>query len=161
MRLTHVFCRTIRRSSAVAFAAVSVARAVAAQTPPSAKGAQAAASPASAASAAPFSHALDPMDGSHLKVTVVEVRYGPGESSKAHSHPCPVIGYILEGSFRTQVRGEPESVYTAGQFFYEAANGAHVVSANASKEKPVRFLAYFTCDHDAPLVKPVPDAVRP
>ena len=113
---------------------------------------------------APYVHALDSMDGSHLKVTLVEVRYGPGESSKPHSHPCPVIGYVLEGAFRTQVRGEKEMVYTAGQSFYEAANGAHVVSANASADKPVRFLAYFTCDHDAPLLQPVPDsahAVRP
>ena len=109
---------------------------------------------------APYVHALEPMDGSHLKVTVVEVRYGPGESSKPHSHPCPVIGYVIEGAFRTQVRGEKEEVYTAGQSFYEAANGAHVVSANASADKPVRFLAYFTCDHDTPLMQPVPDSAR-
>lgn len=110
---------------------------------------------------APFSHALEPLDGSRLKVTVVEVRYGPGESSRPHSHPCPVIGYVVEGSLRTQVRGEPEAVYTAGQGFYEAANGAHIVSANASADKPVRFLAYFTCDRDTPLMQPVPDSVRP
>ena len=110
--------------------------------------------------AAPYVHALEPMDGSHLKVTVVEVRYGPGESSKPHSHPCPVIGYVIEGAFRTQVRGEPETVYTAGQSFYEAANGAHVVSANASTNKPVRFLASFTCDRDTPLLLPVPDSAH-
>jgi quercetin dioxygenase-like cupin family protein len=113
---------------------------------------------------APYVHALEPMDGSHLKVTLVEVRYGPGESSKPHSHPCPVIGYVIEGAFRTQVRGEKQVVYTAGQSFYEAANGAHVMSANASADKPVRFLAYFTCDHDTPLMLPVPDsghAARP
>ena len=115
----------------------------------------------SAQAPAPFSHALEPLDGSHLKATVVEVRYGPGQSSPAHSHPCPVIGYVLEGSLRTQVRGEPEAVYTAGQGFYEAANGVHAVSANASTEKPVRFLAYFTCDRDTPLLQPVPDAARP
>jgi len=109
---------------------------------------------------APYVHALEPMDGSHLKVTLVEVRYGPGESSKPHSHPCPVIGYVIGGAFRTQVRGEKEMVYTAGQSFYEAANGAHVVSANASAEKPVRFLAYFTCDRETPLMAPVPDSAH-
>ena len=110
----------------------------------------------SAQGPAPFAHSLEPLDGSRLKVTVVEVRYGPGQSSRPHSHPCPVIGYVIEGSLRTQVRGEPEAVYTAGQGFYEAANGAHIVSANASADKPVRFLAYFTCDRDAPLMQPVP-----
>jgi quercetin dioxygenase-like cupin family protein len=106
----------------------------------------------------PYVHGLDPMDGSHLKVTVVAVRYGPGESSKPHSHPCPVIGHVIEGALRTQVRGEAEVVYTAGQTFYEAANGAHVVSANASAERPVRFLAYFTCDRETPLMQPVSDS---
>jgi quercetin dioxygenase-like cupin family protein len=109
----------------------------------------------------PFTHALGPLDGSRLKATVVEVRYGPGQSSPPHSHPCPVIGYVIEGSLRTQVRGEPEAVYTAGQGFYEAANGVHAVSANASTDKPVRFLAYFTCDRDVPLLQPVPDAAHP
>jgi len=115
----------------------------------------------SAQSPAPFSHALEPLDGSHLKATVVEVRYGPGQSSPPHSHPCPVIGYVIEGSLRTQVRGEPEAVYTAGQGFYEAANGVHIVSANASTEKPVRFLAYFTCDRETPLMQPVPGSTHP
>lgn len=115
----------------------------------------------SARTPGPFSHALQALDGSHLKVTVVEVRYGPGQSSRPHSHPCPVVGYVVEGSLRTQVRGEPEAVYTAGQGFYEAANGAHIVSANASSETPVRFLAYFTCDRDTPLMQPVPDSARP
>jgi quercetin dioxygenase-like cupin family protein len=109
---------------------------------------------------APYVHALEPMDGAHLKVTLVEVTYGPAESSKPHSHPCPVIGYVIEGAFRTQVRGEKEVVYTAGQSFYEAANGAHVVSANASADKPVRFLAYFTCDRETPLMLPVADSAR-
>ena len=121
--------------------------------------AQAAAVPAQAP--APFSHVLEPLDGSRLKVTLVEVRYGPGGSSPPHSHPCPVIGYVIEGSLRTQVRGEPEAVYTAGQSFYEAANGAHIVSSNASTDKPVRFLAYFTCDRETPLMQPVPWAAPP
>jgi quercetin dioxygenase-like cupin family protein len=109
---------------------------------------------------APTPYALAPLDGSRLTVTVVEVRYEPGEKSRPHSHPCPVIGYIVEGAFRTQVKGEAEHVYTAGQTFYEAANGVHIVSANASDEKPVRFLAYFTCDHPTPLTVPSPDSGR-
>ena len=40
----------------------------------------------------PFVHALPHLDGANLKVTVVEVVYGPGQSSRPHSHPCPVIG---------------------------------------------------------------------
>ncbi len=99
---------------------------------------------------------LPKMDGAHLKATLVEVNYGPGESSEPHSHPCPVIGYVVAGSLRTQVRGEKEAVYRAGESFYEPANGVHAVSANASQTEPAKLLAYFVCDHDAPLSAAVP-----
>jgi quercetin dioxygenase-like cupin family protein len=71
-----------------------------------------------------------------------------------------VIGYVIDGAYRTQVRGEAEHVYTAGQTFYEPANGVHAVSANASDDKPVRFLAYFTCDRQTRLTVPSPDSGR-
>jgi quercetin dioxygenase-like cupin family protein len=98
-----------------------------------------------------LSHNMPRLNGESLKVTIVEVTYGPGESSPPHSHPCPVIGYVLEGSLRTKVKGEPEALYKAGETFYEAPGGVHEVSANASKTKPVRFTAYFLCDHETPL----------
>lgn len=107
-----------------------------------------------------FSHALSQMHGDQLKATVVEVTYGPGGSSPSHSHPCPVIGYVLEGALRTQVAGEPEAVYKAGQSFYEGPNGVHQISANASAKEPVKFLAYFVCDHDAPLTGPPPKDLK-
>jgi quercetin dioxygenase-like cupin family protein len=107
-----------------------------------------------------FSHALPPLDGRHLELKIVEVAYGPGGSSPPHSHPCPVIGYVIKGALRTQVKGEPAAVYRAGQSFYEDPNGVHLVSANASDKDSVRFLAYFTCDHETPLSVPVPDTAR-
>ena len=103
-----------------------------------------------------FAAALPKLDGSRLKATLVEVTYQPGDSSTAHRHPCPVIGYVIEGSYRTRSGAEPEAVYTAGQTFYEAPGAVHRVSANASRERPVRFLAYFVCDSDAPLTAPAP-----
>lgn len=98
-----------------------------------------------------FSHAMPPLDGTHLAVTVVEVHYGPGGSSAPHSHPCAVIGYVLEGALRSQVQGQAESTYTMGQSFFEAPNAVHLVSANASADHSVRFLAVFTCDRATPL----------
>jgi quercetin dioxygenase-like cupin family protein len=103
-----------------------------------------------------FAHALPVLDGGRLQAKVVEVTYGPGESSAPHSHPCAVIGYVVEGAVRMQVKGEPEATYKVGQSFYEAPNGVHAVSANASKTERARFLAYFTCDRDAPLTVPAP-----
>jgi quercetin dioxygenase-like cupin family protein len=113
---------------------------------------------AAAPSRLAFSHALPRMDGSRLAVKIVEVTYGPGGSSRAHSHPCAVIGHVVEGALRTQVQGEPEAVYGAGQSFYEAANGVHLVSANASSTEPARLIAIFVCDREAPLSVAAPDA---
>ena len=68
---------------------------------------------------APFSHALPHLDGDRLKATVVEVTYAPGESDPPHSHPCPVMVYVIEGSYRSQVKGQPEAIYHPGESFYE------------------------------------------
>jgi putative oxidoreductase len=104
-----------------------------------------------------FSHDLPPLRGDKLSVTVVEVNYGPGESSTPHSHPCPVIGYVLEGTLRTQVKGEPEANYKAGESFYEPPNGIHQLSANASDKEPTKLLAYFVCDQHTALSVAVPE----
>lgn len=104
-----------------------------------------------------LSQALPKLNGDQLKATVVEVHYGPGESSPPHSHSCAVIGYVVEGALRTQVKGEPEAIYKAGESFYEAPHGVHVVSANASQTEPATFIAYFICDHDGPLSTSVPE----
>jgi quercetin dioxygenase-like cupin family protein len=103
-----------------------------------------------------FSQSLPQLATAHLKVTTVEVTYPPGGSSAPHSHPCPVIGYVLRGAVRMQVKGGPVSVYRPGDSFYEAPNGLHQVSANASTKEPAVFLAYFICDHSGPLSVKVP-----
>ncbi len=104
-----------------------------------------------------ISQGLPRLDGEHLRLKLVEVSYGPGGSSEPHSHPCPVVGYVVEGELRTQVNGQPEVIYRAGESFYEEPNRVHLVSANASQERPVRFLAYFTCDRDTPVSVAVPE----
>ena len=112
---------------------------------------------AAASHPAEFSHSLPPLDGSHLRATVVEVNYAPGEADKPHSHPCTVIGYVAQGAIRFQVKGGPEGVYKAGESFYEAPNGVHQVSANASDKEPAKLIAFFICDHQTPLTVPPVD----
>ena len=120
-------------------------------------------SPASSADSPPaartrivFSHALPALDPAHLRVTTVEVTYPPGGASMPHSHPCPVIGYVLKGAVRMQVKGAAEQIYRPGDSFYEEPNGIHMVSMNASATEPATFLAYFICDHEGPLSVKVP-----
>lgn len=102
-----------------------------------------------------YFHPLPSLDGQQLQLSLVEVRYGPGAASPPHRHPCAVVGYVIEGALRTQVAGQTEAIYHAGESFYEEPNAQHIVSANASQEKPVRFLAYFTCDQQTPLSLPL------
>jgi quercetin dioxygenase-like cupin family protein len=108
-----------------------------------------------------FSQPLSKLDGDHLKVVLVEVNYGPGEASSPHSHPCAVTGYVVEGTLRTEVKGEPEMTYKAGESFYEAPNGVHLISANPSSTEPAKLLAYLICDHDTPLSVDVPKNIDP
>jgi quercetin dioxygenase-like cupin family protein len=105
----------------------------------------------------PFSHSLPQLDGSKLRAIVVEVNYAPGEADKPHTHPCTVIGYVAQGAIRFQVRGGPETVYKAGESFYEAPNGVHQISANASAKEPAKLIAFFICDHETLLTMPPMD----
>jgi len=108
-----------------------------------------------------MSHALPVLDGDHLKAVLLEVRYRPGEASAPHRHPCAVVGYVVEGSLRTRLEGQPEMIYKAGQTFYEAPNGVHLISANASTTEPAKLLAYFVCDRDTPLTIDGPEHSGP
>ena len=97
---------------------------------------------------------LPAMDGSRLKISVYEVSYQPGGFSAPHRHRCPVIGYVTTGALRSQSAGGQETIYRAGDAFYEEANTAHLVSADASKTEPVTFLAFFLCDRAGPQTVP-------
>lgn len=108
-----------------------------------------------------FTTPLPKLDGNRLKAILVEVHYGPGESSAPHTHPCPVIGYVLQGAVKTQVNGEAEAIYKPGESFYEPPGSIHQVSANASATEPANLVAIFVCDHEAPLSTESPAAARP
>ncbi len=117
---------------------------------------QTAATPPGAAAKPLLTQRLPALNGTSLDARLVEVTYPPGGSSTTHRHPCPVVGYVLEGALRMQLRGQPERIVRAGGSFYESPDDVHAVSANASSTAPVRFLAYFTCDRETPTSVPVP-----
>ena len=104
--------------------------------------------PATSRSRTVLSRTLPPMNGADIHVKVIDVSYPPGGANASHTHPCPVVGYVLEGALRMAVNSGPEVIYQAGDTFYEAPGDLHRISANASASEPARFLAYFTCDGD-------------
>lgn len=98
-----------------------------------------------------FNRAITNSPGKSL--IAVEVNYKPGEKSPPHRHSKSafIMAYVVSGSIRSQVKGEPVHVYRAGQSWYENPGAHHVVSENASKTEPARLLAVFVVDskHDA------------
>jgi len=107
-----------------------------------------------------FTGKLPVLDGQHLTATLVEVTYPPGGANSAHRHPCPVVGYVLAGALRMQIKGRDEQIFKAGDTFFESPTDIHAVSANASQDEPARFLAYFVCDHATPLTLPATDGQK-
>jgi quercetin dioxygenase-like cupin family protein len=97
-----------------------------------------------------FMHALPDMPGKSMKV--VTVSYAPGAQSPGHRHgQAFVYAYVLEGKVRTQVEGEPEKVVGPGEGWFEAPGAHHIVSGNASKTEPAKFLVVFIAnDKDEP-----------
>lgn len=93
-----------------------------------------------------FSHAITNAPGKSL--VAVEVDYPPGGKSPSHRHADSafIMAYVISGSIRSQVAGEPVHVYHAGQTWYEEPGAHHLVSENASKTRPARMLAVFVVD---------------
>lgn len=85
-------------------------------------------------------------------LTAIVVTYPPGGSTPIHHHAGSTFAYVLSGAIRSQVSGQgPARVYTAGESFFEPPGSTHLVSANASKTKPAKFLVVFIAHKGAKL----------
>lgn len=77
------------------------------------------------------------------QISMLTVEYAPGESSPKHRHHGQVMVYVLEGTVRMQIEGQQLVTLTRGQTFYEAPDDVHLVSANASKTEPAKFVVFI------------------
>jgi len=90
------------------------------------------------------------------KTTGVDVRslsFSPSQRTGVHSHPCPVVGYIVEGAAILQVEGQPEQRLDTGAAFYEPAGARIVRFDNASAERPLHFIAVYLLKGEHPLIE--------
>jgi len=83
------------------------------------------------------------------ELEVLRVQYPAGGSSPPHRHHAQVIVYVLEGSLRMQIAGAAPVTLGPGQVYYEGPEDEHVVSANASRTQPARFLVVLVRDPGA------------
>jgi quercetin dioxygenase-like cupin family protein len=81
---------------------------------------------------------LAPLNGKY-KLQATETTYEPGGYTGQHDHVGPGIRYVLSGEISFVQEGK-ETIYKAGQYFYEAGNISNSVSNKASS--PVRILIF-------------------
>ncbi|GJD49990.1 hypothetical protein OPKNFCMD_2726 [Methylobacterium crusticola] len=106
-----------------------------------------------------FGEAIPNVPGKSLRAVLVE--YPPGAASPPHRHAASAFIYatVLEGAVRSQVDDGPARTYRAGEGWSEAPGAHHVVSANASPDRPARLLAVFVVD-SAEQVLTIPDSAE-
>jgi quercetin dioxygenase-like cupin family protein len=93
-------------------------------------------------------HPIDATAADVERVTVVRLDFKPGQPTGRHTHPVPVIGYVLEGEFIVQVEGQPERRYGAGQSIHEPANTTMARFDNASSTAPAALIAHYLVGGD-------------
>ncbi|WP_420236939.1 cupin domain-containing protein [Telmatobacter bradus] len=85
-----------------------------------------------------------------------EITFKPGQAGGRHKHPCPVVGYIVEGAAVMEVEGGlPQSLPT-GSTFYEPAEAVIARFDNASATEPMKFVAYYLLEGEQPLIEMLP-----
>jgi quercetin dioxygenase-like cupin family protein len=88
------------------------------------------------------------------EATMLTVEYAPGGADPVHRHNASAFVYVLEGSIVMQMKGEKEVTLTAGQTFYEAPDGVHLVGRNASKTARAKFIVFLVKEKGAPVLVP-------
>ncbi len=89
-------------------------------------------------------------------VKVVEVEFRGGQKGAYHKHPCPVVGYIVEGTCLLQVEGQPAQVLQAGEAFFEPADTPILHFDNYSANQPMKFVAYYLLNGEKELIELLP-----
>jgi quercetin dioxygenase-like cupin family protein len=86
-------------------------------------------------------------------VDVREIVFEPGQETGLHKHPCPVFGYIAEGEALLEVTGKAPQRLPAGSAFYEPAESVILRFDNASREKGLKFIAFYLLEGSQPLIE--------
>ena len=72
--------------------------------------------------------------------------YPPGGASAPHRHSAFVYAYVVSGQIASQVEGQPEHIYHAGESWYETPGAHHLIGRNANNTEPAKLLAVFIAD---------------
>jgi quercetin dioxygenase-like cupin family protein len=76
-------------------------------------------------------------------VDVREIHFEAGRQTGPHLHPCHISGYIVEGTARFKIEGQPARQLPAGLAFHEPAETVITGFSNASTSEPMTFAAFY------------------
>jgi catalase len=97
-----------------------------------------------------FAQALPNVAGKTF--TTAEVDFAPGSKAAPHRlGQAFVYAYVLEGSVRSQLGGEPAHIYRAGQSWFEPPGADHLLTQNISPSRRARLLVVFVSNTGDPL----------
>lgn len=87
------------------------------------------------------------------KMFTSEIVYFPPNARAApHLHGSAyVYAYVLEGTVRSQLAGEPVRTYHQGQNWFEPPGAHHLLTENTSRTKPAKLLVIFISNKGAKL----------
>ncbi len=84
------------------------------------------------------------------EANVVLFGVGPGWTIGNHSHPGHIFVYMLQGTLKIEVDGDPTVVLSPGDVVYELPD-RNMVGSNVSSTEGARFLVFQVGDIGKPL----------
>ncbi|MEN3536757.1 cupin domain-containing protein [Microbispora sp. ZYX-F-249] len=89
------------------------------------------------------------------------VDFPPDARARPHRHGTAfVYAYVLEGTVRSGLAGEPARIYRQGENWVEQPGAHHVVTENTSRTKRAKLLVVFVSDTGAKLKVDDPRSVH-
>jgi quercetin dioxygenase-like cupin family protein len=89
--------------------------------------------------------------GDGKEITTQLVQYPPGAFTPKHFHGGVVNAYVLKGTVRSQVSGQPVGDFVVGQMFFEPIGAIHMFAENPSATEPAELLATIIHEKGATL----------
>ncbi|MDT0469280.1 cupin domain-containing protein [Streptomyces gibsoniae] len=90
--------------------------------------------------------------------TSAVVDFPPNARAVPHRHgEAFVYAYVLAGSVRSRLDGEPVRTYQQGQNWVEQPGAHHVLTENTSRTRPAKLLVVFVSSTGDPLKIPDPE----
>ena len=82
------------------------------------------------------------------RVEVKKLTITPGGKTNPHTHPGPVISYVVQGSLIVKIAGGEEKTFKPGEVIYEPGNTTIEKFDNASPTEPAVFITDYLLSAD-------------